>query len=72
MLGEPPRRRLLRNCSIVTWDRLAENCAQFLSKGPLVDVEWRLQTRQWDEDAGRRPWRTEEVVLRLAAFTRAD
>ena len=41
----------------VAWDRLAEICGQFLSKGQLVDVEGRLQTRQWDDDAGkRRSW----------------
>jgi hypothetical protein len=34
-------------------DRLAEICGQFLSKGRLVDVEGRLQTRQWDDDAGK-------------------
>ncbi|MCV0404510.1 MAG: single-stranded DNA-binding protein [Chloroflexi bacterium] len=36
----------------VAWDRLAEICGQFLSKGQLVDVDGRLQTRQWDDDAG--------------------
>src|SRR5918993_4011745 len=35
----------------VARDRLAEICGQFLSKGQLVDVEGRLQTRQWDDDA---------------------
>jgi single-stranded DNA-binding protein len=25
---------------------------KFLSKGQLVDIEGRLQTRQWDDDAG--------------------
>src|ERR671915_1159250 len=38
----------------VAWDRLAEICGQFLSKGQLVDIEGRLQTRQWDDDAGKR------------------
>ena len=38
----------------VAWDRLAEICGQFLSKGQLVDLEGRLQTRQWDDDAGKR------------------
>ena len=47
---------------IVTWDRLAEICGQFLSKGQLVDVDGRLQTRQWDDDAGKRHWKTEVVV----------
>jgi len=45
--------------AIVAWDRLAEICGQFLGKGQLVDVEGRLQTRQWDDDAGKRHWKTE-------------
>ena len=49
----------------VAWDRLAEICGQFLTKGQLVDVEGRLQTRSWDDDAGKRHWRTEVVVASL-------
>lgn len=49
----------------VAWDRLAEICGQFLSKGQLVDIEGRLQTRQWDDDAGKRHWKTEVVVGQL-------
>ena len=41
----------------VAWDRLAEITGQFLSKGQLVDIEGRLQTRQWDDDAGKRHWK---------------
>ena len=37
----------------------------YLSKGQLVDVEGRLQTRQWDDDAGIRHWKTEVVVNAL-------
>ena len=33
-----------------------------LSKGQLVDIEGRLQTRQWDDDAGVRHWKTEVVA----------
>jgi single-strand DNA-binding protein len=51
--------------SLVAWDRLAEICGQFLSKGQLVDVEGRLQTRQWDDDGGVRHWKTEVVVSSL-------
>jgi single-strand DNA-binding protein len=29
----------------VAWDRLAEICGQFLSKGQLIDLDGRLQTR---------------------------
>jgi single-strand DNA-binding protein len=49
--------------NLVAWDRLAEVCGQFLSKGQLIDVEGRLQTRQWDDDAGVRHWKTEIVVV---------
>jgi single-strand DNA-binding protein len=49
----------------VAWDRLAEICGQFVTKGQLVDVEGRLQTRQWDDDAGKRHWKTEVVVSSL-------
>jgi single-strand DNA-binding protein len=51
--------------NLVAWDRLAEICGQFLSKGQLVDVEGRLQTRQWDDDAGVRHWKTEVVIAQL-------
>jgi len=36
--------------SVVTWDRLAEICGQYLGKGQLVALEGRLQTRQWEDD----------------------
>ena len=48
--------------TLVAWDRLAEICGQFLSKGQLVDIDGRLQTRQWDDDGGVRHWKTEVVV----------
>jgi single-strand DNA-binding protein len=51
--------------NVVAWDRLAEICGQFLSKGQLVDAEGRLQTRQWDDDAGVRHWKTEVVINQL-------
>ncbi len=51
--------------TVIAWDRLAEICGQFLSKGQLVDLEGRLQTRQWDDDAGLRHWKTEVVISSL-------
>jgi single-strand DNA-binding protein len=51
--------------NVVAWDRLAEICGQFLSKGQMVDIEGRLQTRQWDDDAGIRHWKTEVVAASL-------
>jgi single-strand DNA-binding protein len=48
--------------TIVTWDKLAQVCGQYLGKGQQVAVEGRLQTRSWDDDAGKRHWRTEVVA----------
>ena len=38
--------------NIVTWDRLAQTCGEFLGKGQQVAIEGRLQTRSWDDDRG--------------------
>ena len=47
--------------NIVVWSKLAEICNQYLSKGQLVSIEGRLQTREWnDRDGNKR--RTTEVV----------
>jgi single-strand DNA-binding protein len=35
--------------NIVAWGPLAETCKNFLSKGRLVYIEGRLQTRQWED-----------------------
>ena len=48
--------------NIVTWDRLAQTCGEFLGKGQQVAVEGRLQTRSWDDDRGARHWKTEVVA----------
>lgn len=48
--------------SVVTWDRLAEICGQFLGKGQLVTVDGRLQTRQWEDENKLRHWKTEIVA----------
>ena len=48
--------------TIVTWDRLAEICGQYLGKGQLVSIAGRLQTRQWEDDEKKRHWKTEVVA----------
>jgi single-strand DNA-binding protein len=47
--------------AVVTWDKLAAVCAQYLGKGSRVAVEGKLQTREWDE-TGHRHWKTEIVA----------
>jgi len=48
--------------SVVTWDRLAEVCGQYLAKGSQVAIDGRVQTRQWEDDRGIRHWKTEIVA----------
>jgi len=48
--------------SVVTWDRLAEVCGQYLAKGSQVAIDGRVQTRQWEDDRGVRHWKTEIVA----------
>jgi single-strand DNA-binding protein len=48
--------------SVVTWNRLAETCAQYLSKGRQVFVEGRMQTRSWDGQDGQKRYKTELVA----------
>jgi single-strand DNA-binding protein len=45
--------------NIVTWDRLAEICNQYLTKGKLVYIEGSLQTREWDDQEGNKKKITE-------------
>lgn len=47
---------------VVTWRQTAEACANYLSKGKLVAVEGRLQTRNYENNEGRRVYVTEVVA----------
>lgn len=51
--------------AVIAWDRLADIVAQYLGKGSMVAVEGRLQTRQWDDEAGKRHWKTEVVAAAI-------
>lgn len=48
--------------NVVAWDRLAEICSQHLTKGSMVYVEGRLETRSWEGDNGQKHYRTELVA----------
>jgi len=38
----------------VVWDKQAENCNQYLSKGRAVFIEGRLQSRSWENNEGQK------------------
>lgn len=48
--------------NVVAWGSLAEICKQYLSKGQLVYVEGRLQTRYYDDAEGNKKVSTEIVA----------
>jgi len=50
---------------IVAWGKLAEICGEYLTKGSLVYVEGRLQTRQWDDKDGKKQQTTEIVASEM-------
>ncbi len=47
---------------IVAWNKLAELCSQFLTKGRKVYVEGRLTTRNWTGQDGTQKTTTEVVI----------
>ena len=48
--------------NVVAWGRLAEICSQYLTKGSMVYVEGRLETRSWEAENGQKHFRTEIVA----------
>jgi len=47
---------------VVTWDKLAESCARYLSKGKKVAVVGELQTRSYGAKDGSKRYVTEIVA----------
>jgi len=58
--------------TIVTWNKLAETCSQFLQKGRRAYVEGRLQTRSWEGPDGQRRYRTEVIAATVLFLDRAQ
>jgi len=51
--------------TVVTWNRLAEQCNQFLTKGRLVYAEGRLRTRSWDGQDGQKHFLNEIIANKV-------
>lgn len=52
---------------VIVWNKQAENCAKFLSKGRSVYIEGRIQTRSWDDQNGQKRYST-EIVAQTVQF----
>lgn len=51
--------------NIVVWNKPAENCANYLSKGLKVAIQGRLQSRSYEANDGTRRYVTEVVAERV-------
>lgn len=51
--------------NVVAWGKLAETCNQYLTKGQLVYVEGRLQTRTWQSDDGQKHYKAEVIASKV-------
>ncbi|GIL12153.1 MAG: single-stranded DNA-binding protein [Chloroflexi bacterium] len=60
--AEGERREETEWFNIVAWGTLAEICKTHLSKNQQVYVEGRLQTRGWEDETGKKHFRTELVA----------
>jgi len=47
---------------ITAWGKLADICGQYLTKGKLVYIEGRIQTREWEDKEGVKRQTTEIVA----------
>jgi len=56
--------------NVVAWNRLAEQCNQFLGKGRLVYAEGRLHTRSWEGQDGLQHSRMEVIANRVIFLDR--
>lgn len=60
--AEGERREETEWFNVVAWGNLAEICKSHLTKGQQVYVEGRLQTRGWEDEDGKKHFRTELVA----------
>ena len=56
--------------NVVVWNRLAEQCNQFLTKGQCVYAEGRWHTRTWQGQDGQKRYRSEMVANRVLFLNR--
>ncbi len=57
--------------NIVLWRRLAEIASQYSTKGSLILIEGRIETRSWQDAAGNKRYRTEVIGEGLQLGPRA-
>lgn len=69
---EGERRQETEWFTVVAWNRLAEQCNQYLTKGRLVYAEGRLHTHTWEGQDGQKRSRAEVVANRVVFLDRRE
>lgn len=57
---------------IVVWGKQAEFCGNYLTKGRLVFVEGKLETRKWQDKDGQDKYSTEIIAARVQALDKGE
>ena len=57
--------------NIVTWQKIAENCGNYLKKGRLVAISGRLQIRRYETKEGQKRQAAEVVASEVQFLERA-
>ena len=58
--------------SVVVFQKSAEHCSHYLSKGSLVFVEGSLSTREWQDQQGQKRYTTEIKAQRILFLDKKD
>lgn len=58
--------------NIVVWGRIAENCANYLSKGKLAGVKGQIQNRSYDNQNGEKRYVTEIIASEIQFLEKSD
>jgi len=53
--------------TVVAWDRLAEQCNQYLAKGRRAYIEGRFRSRKWESQDGQ-PRSVNEIIANSVLF----
>lgn len=67
MTEEGERKEETEFHTVIAWNKLAEICAEYLTKGKQVYIDGRLSTREWEDKEGNKR-RTTEIVANEVIF----
>lgn len=58
--------------NVVAWNDMAERIAQRVVKGAPIFIEGKLKTRTWDDNDGKKHYRTEVIANSVQVLTKDE